>query len=1603
MGVDAGGLKVPENASGIYQFKITPEVLPWQRGIASEYLLQGVVEVRAAGSVGSVTVMTAGGRIFFGRGEQIPLSVLVRAPSGTKAVSLVLQVCRANQVIFNLAHDLAPGEREWHPNITANWIPGSYQIKVVAPGLSCAGQNLNIGPGTFDKIFQTLLYGDYGGLLPETRDLDSSDLVAANVERMHRLGFDMVVDRLGDSTTTGGMHWYNGAFASLVPFSARLKADGIAFDPRKLESQIPIQQNIAGYGANGIYEMGILMRNDAGLPVEKGVPYDGRSLQECIDDLKEVSGVMAGLPAFRGWSWSSNWWVNKRDADTARNPQERAEYEQAMARTDATGQWSPILDTLGDLRLSYAVAAQAAFNQTLASINPSLVTASACPFRNVQAYPPVSLSNVQETDLQAQWEQIAVPDHAPMNVDFYKRPGKRAWGHPEVYNDDGGGGQILSTLFEMAASGADGVGQSGKVPVWSSSDRVLDDPRTGFVGTASIWRAANPVFEAYGPWIATMEKSDEVAIVASGRMFKIDRWKYQTGTHFARVFEAYIACLHAHRPASIVFAEDMKANSLDRYKAVLLIDQRVEMEQPLSEALHHAMSAGVSIFSDGNCRAEVVKEFKALGFSFDALENDNALAGDDSAYWRFRDYARLHREKLMEALKPITNSDGDCDNDQLLTRERVSGQGRYLFAVNDTKPDLDPGYLWRTNLAVTSRVPVKENVQLDARGGVVYEIMAGKQVQVASGAVDVDCLTLPARIFAILPRAIDHVSIKAPDNVQAGESISWELQVSDSQGAVPASVPVRVRLLGSGGQVLEERFLPALSGIASGSIVAPLNAPGGKVVVEGTELITGKKSSVAVVVNASVPDDAAVSASPADADIAPESRFGPHVRDLVISADSNLAVMNTVNWDNNLYAVDLNTGQTRWRQKVADYFAFSPRVFGDGVCAEGFDFRSAEGYQLSVLNPAGAEQRRFALYGVPGRMSARFVPGIVMDHVDNFAVSKDGAWVASAGNLGLAVWAADGKLLWRQDWSHGPRREARLDALNHQTLLVTEGVTCTAYDATTGVQAWQNILAPTGTVRCVRCTSDGKTCGVLTDVDGGTLFILREGKTVSTIPTGGEDFAISGDGMTIAVVRANMLKLYQVEKGLQWTLSGDDLLHQPRMSADGSRISVGSELGTLYVVSTSGQVLLQRDMRALPVASWMPDGDLVVATWMGKVCRLDGTFGEKWNVLLSPDAGDMRGKLLADDTTPISRIDDWASASSAPVDLSQNLLTKTNAVIKLVPSNDGISGQFTHDPHLLIDGKGVVQSDPWLPWLYIGWFAEISPANWIVIDTMRTQLRVKAITLVEDPAHPESWLRDCALEYWDISAGQWKPAVTMLSDSAVHTHTLPMPVEASRFRLVLPKYLVGNIRLAQISLEGEIIGSTNPDVLAKKPVARLYDGDFNFADSTMLRVKDDQVYNVKVEQIGDTYAGGHMLAIPADGSLIPRWNPTFGEDFPNWDFPITETPQPGEYRYLQFACKGSPQTTGVTVRVTGAGNGANFYLSVDGYAGTEAPAAAPINGQKVAEAVPSQWTVYQVDLWPLFKQNVRIRNIKLYAIGGPAEFDQILLGKSLEDLPVQKK
>ncbi|GHI05735.1 hypothetical protein AQI88_10140 [Streptomyces cellostaticus] len=744
---------------------------------------------------------------------------------------------------------------------------------------------------------------------------------------------------------------------------------------------------------------------------------------------------------------------------------------------------------------------------------------------------------------------------------------------------------------------------------------------------------------------------------------------------------------------------------------------------------------------------------------------------------------------------------------------------------------------------------------------------------------------------------------------------------------------------------------------------------------------------------------------------ASEEGFGPHVRDIAVSADGRTAALNTFNWDHNLYGLDLATGRTRWRRRLGHHFAYAPTARPGGFAAQGYDLHAPEGYHLYLLDSAGRPQRRFALFGLPKKATDWSKSEWGHDYgLNNFAVAPGGSWIATSGDLGLAVWDGEGHEKWAHAWWADNRRTPlRLLALDDDTLITFADNTVTGLSATDGTTLW---TIPTavgasfgGAFGGGVVSGDRRTAVIASEADGGRVYVIRGGTLVHTIPTAASEVSVSADGSFLAVTTGNQLRAFDTEGGLLWTYTGDDLLRRPRVSPDGTRVAVGSELGTLSVLERDGTPLSAVDLRALPVSAWLPGGDLLVATWMGTVIRYGADLEERWRTRLIPDEPDSRTKLLAPDPVPAVRRTDWGNAREQPYPLTPNLLADIHAffTMRMVDPDYDMGPEPEQGFALLTDGSADPPPVPWLNWTLLSSLGSGGSNHRFVftVDTFRSRLELTAVTIAEDPAHPASWMRDVLLQWWDTRAGVWRDGPMLLSDRALHSHDIEPPLASSRFRFVTTgggTWPQGNLRLGELVFHGRVLGNSHRDVVDGNGLAVLFDDREDDVQDLLLGGR-----GVDIQQ-GGAYSGTRCLRVsgPLPGAQYPAFRGLFfHEAMHDWEFEVAQEPsRPGQYRYLQFAWKAlGPGTSGIGLRLGAAspldGNGRVFGVN----AGTSHWPASTLLTEHGIEEFPVDWRCVRLDLWTLGGGLTKITQLAVRTDGGGALFDQIVLGRTEADLP----
>jgi hypothetical protein len=120
---------------------------------------------------------------------------------------------------------------------------------------------------------------------------------------------------------------------------------------------------------------------------------------------------------------------------------------------------------------------------------------------------------------------------------------------------------------------------------------------------------------------------------------------------------------------------------------------------------------------------------------------------------------------LGSAVKPVA----ECSNPEIMLTERKSGAARFIWAVNNTMLDWEPGLAWRLTLLMAQRVPVLEALRIDVpEGWVVYDVFARHQIEHKKGVISCDLRYWPAKLFAVIPYPIRSLDFDVPSDAQPG-------------------------------------------------------------------------------------------------------------------------------------------------------------------------------------------------------------------------------------------------------------------------------------------------------------------------------------------------------------------------------------------------------------------------------------------------------------------------------------------------------------------------------------------------------------------------------------------------------------------------------------------------------------------------------------------------------------------------------------------------------------------------------------------------------------------------------------------------------------------
>src|SRR6185437_12308949 len=121
-------------------------------------------------AVGSVSVFTPQNRFYYGRGEDIPVTVAVRAGLPSRVPPrVVLRLLDGARVVREEPLELSSGRAKFTipAKRTEALPPGRYVLDARLPGFTTAAQQIEIGPGLPARPrFHVVQHGDYAPSIP---------------------------------------------------------------------------------------------------------------------------------------------------------------------------------------------------------------------------------------------------------------------------------------------------------------------------------------------------------------------------------------------------------------------------------------------------------------------------------------------------------------------------------------------------------------------------------------------------------------------------------------------------------------------------------------------------------------------------------------------------------------------------------------------------------------------------------------------------------------------------------------------------------------------------------------------------------------------------------------------------------------------------------------------------------------------------------------------------------------------------------------------------------------------------------------------------------------------------------------------------------------------------------------------------------------------------------------------------------------------------------------------------------------------------------------------------------------------------------------------
>lgn len=294
-------------------------------------------------------------------------------------------------------------------------------------------------------------------------------------------------------------------------------------------------------------------------------------------------------------------------------------------------------------------------------------------------------------------------------------------------------------------------------------------------------RLHHEVLEPLGPMLLkTPDRPTDVAYLDSftSQMFA------RRGSYGYSHDEAYLTLLHAQLQPEVIFEETLLAKELDAYRILVLADCDV-LPRSVADRILAFQKRGGIVIGDPNLAPAIRPDITIPRFT-----RARKAAVDKQTL--LTNAAQLRKDLAGRYQWPVV-----CDNPEIVPRLRQAGTSRYVFVVNDQR---EAGtYVGQHGMVQDQGLPSRGTVTLRNTKGFVYDLTARQQIHPSAGN---NSLSWPVtlgpcdgNVILVTERPLEAVAIRAPEEIERGNTGRIEIAVTDGQGKpVDAVVPLEVRI-----------------------------------------------------------------------------------------------------------------------------------------------------------------------------------------------------------------------------------------------------------------------------------------------------------------------------------------------------------------------------------------------------------------------------------------------------------------------------------------------------------------------------------------------------------------------------------------------------------------------------------------------------------------------------------------------------------------------------------------------------------------------------------------------------------------------------------------